>query len=418
MMLRVTRVGHTAWASPSFRLLLAGQFVSEAGSTVSAIVLPLVAVSVLHASTLAVSALTAVSTGTVVLLGLPAGVVTDRRRRRPILITADVVRAAAMGTIALLAATGSLDIRSLLVLATVAGSATVFFEVAYQSYLPAVVATPALVDANAKLEASSSTAWVIGPGLGGALLRVLGAAGAVAFDAVSYVVSFVSLAAIRAKEPPVTPNREPNKTRYRAELMSGIRFVFTHRHIRPIAVTSTMINLFASMSTAVLVVYLVRDLRLTPWQVGLLFSAISIGGLVIALLASRIAARLGQQRTIWLSIAITAPFGLLVPLARPGWLSILVVVSILITQAGSTLYNIAQVALRQRICPTDMLGRMTASIRWLAGTAAPVGALTGGAIADATNLRSTLYIAACGYIATAILLIRSPIRGDAPDASH
>jgi MFS family permease len=187
----------TLWRQPDFVKLWAGQSVSRLGTEVSRLALPLVAIDVLHASTFEVGALTAMETLPFLLVGLPAGAWVDRMRRRRVLITADVGRCAALVSIPLASSLGALTIGQLYAVALLAGVLTVFFDVAYQSYLPALVDRDELMEGNAKLAASDAGAQVAGPSVGGFLIHAVGAATAVLADACSYVVSFVSLLMIR-----------------------------------------------------------------------------------------------------------------------------------------------------------------------------------------------------------------------------
>ncbi|MDX6243382.1 MAG: hypothetical protein QOE76_1105, partial [Frankiales bacterium] len=186
-----------------FRLLWAGQGVSEFGSAITMVALPLAAVVTLNASPLQVGLLDAATTAAFLLVGLPAGALVDRRRRRPVLMRADLGRALLFGSIPVAAAFGVLTLAQLFVVALFGGLLRVFFDVAYQSYLPALVARDQLVQGNSTLMATEATAQVAGPGVGGALVGAIGAAATMTIDAVSYLVSFVSLALIRRPEPPV-----------------------------------------------------------------------------------------------------------------------------------------------------------------------------------------------------------------------
>ena len=187
--------------------LWTAETVSQIGTQVSFLALPLVAIKILHATPFEVGALTAVEFSPFVLFGLPAGVLVDRRRRRPILIWADIGRALALVTVPIAYAFDVLSLAQLLVVVFVTGTLTVFFDVAYQSYLPALVARDQLVEGNAKLEISRSAATIAGPGLGGLLVQWLGAATAVVADAASFLASAFSISRIRGAEPEMEATR-------------------------------------------------------------------------------------------------------------------------------------------------------------------------------------------------------------------
>src|SRR5271169_1989756 len=192
--------GRTLWRHRNFLLLWSGQTVSEMGSAVTQLALPLTAVVVLGASTFQVGLLTSAATAAFALIALPAGALVDRRAKRRLMIWCDVARMLIIGSVPLAAAFGVLTLGQLYAVAVTAGVCTVFFDVAYQSYLPVVVTREHLVDGNGKLGASQSFAQVAGPGLGGGLVGLVGAAGAMAADAISYAVSVASLLAIRVRE--------------------------------------------------------------------------------------------------------------------------------------------------------------------------------------------------------------------------
>src|SRR6476646_2604069 len=234
-------------------LLWSAETVSQLGSQISMLALPLVAISVLHATTFQVGALTAVEFAPFVLFGLPVGAVVDRLPRRPILIWCDIGRAVALASVPIASWAGVLSYAQLLAVVFVTGTLTVFFDVAYQSILPAIVERDQLTEGNAKLEISRSGAQTAGPGVGGLLVQWIGAASAVTADAASFIASALLIRGIRAQEPPTVPADE-TKTRLRAlagEIREGLGYVLHHRVLRMIAGSTATSNFFASMSTAV-----------------------------------------------------------------------------------------------------------------------------------------------------------------------
>ncbi len=379
------------------------------------LVLPLVAVLYLHATTFEVGVLTALESLAFLLVGLPAGAWCDRVRRRPVMIAGDLVRAALLASIPAAAALGVLTVGQLFAVALVHGVATVFFDVSYQSYLPSLVGRRDLVEGNAKLQASQSVAQVAGPTLGGFLVQLFTAPFAVLADAVSFVVSAACVGAIRRPEPP--PER-PGQRHLGREIGEGLGFVFRHPILRMIAGTTGTSNLFSSAFAAVVVVFLVRTVHLSAGAIGVLMSAGSIGGVLGAVSAAAIARRIGQARTIWLSVVATSPFGLLIPLTgRGGGLALYAVGSFVIS-IGVVVYNVAQVSFRQALCPARLLGRMNATMRFLVWGTMPFGALLGGALGTWIGLRPTLWVSQIGEILAASWVLASPLRGlrDLPTA--
>jgi MFS family permease len=367
-----------------FRLLWVGDTISQLGTEVSVLALPLVAVLYLDASTFEVGVLTALQFAPFLLIGLPAGAWCDRVRRRPVMIAGDLIRAALLASIPIAAATGVLSVGQLFGVALLHGIATVFFDVSYQSYLPSLVGRDGLVEGNAKLQASQSVAQVAGPTLGGFLVQMFTAPFAVLADAVSFVVSAVCVGGIRTAEP--YPER-PERRHLGKEIGEGLGFVLRHPILRMIAATTGTSNLFNSAFFAIAVVFLVRGLHLSAGVIGVLMSAGSVGGILGALSASVIARRIGQARTIWLSLAATAPFGLLIPLAQPGAGLALFAVGTFTFSFGAVVYNVAQVSFRQALCPPRLLGRMNATVRFLVWGTMPLGGLLGGALGTWIGLR-------------------------------
>jgi predicted MFS family arabinose efflux permease len=390
-----------------FRLLWAGETVSELGSQVSLLAIPLVAVRALNATAFEVSVLVALATAAFLLVGLPAGAWVDRLARRPVMIVADVGRLLALISIPITYGLGALNLLQLYLVVFVAGVLTVFFDVAYQSYLPSLVGLDHLVEGNAKLTGSAQVAQVAGPSLAGALVQALGGAVAVAVDAASYGVSAASVAAIRSREPRPEP---PAHTGLRRQVGEGVRFVFGHPLLRAIAATTATSNFFGTMVTAVQVVFLVRVVGLSPGVIGLVFAAAGVGGVVGALSARRITTAIGGARATIGGILCTGGL-LLTPLSTPSNGAVLFSVAMFCMGFGSVLYNVNQVSFRQRLCPPNLLGRMNATMRFVVWGVMPLGALAGGAIASTAGLRPALWIGAVGSTLAVVWLLLSPLRG-------
>jgi hypothetical protein len=389
------------------RLLLAGQAVSELGSQVGSIALPLVAVLSLRATPLELGLVTAAGTIAFAVLALPAGVWVDRVRRRPVLVGADLARGALLLTIPLAAALDRLTLAQLVVVALAGGLARVLFDVAYPSYLPTLVDRDRLVAANAFLESNRSVSQLAGPGLGGWLVQLVGAPTAVAADAASFLGSACCLRAIRAPEPPPAGARRP---RLRRELAEGLAFVLGQPALRAITACTAATNLLWAAAATVQLLFLIHQVGLAPGTIGLLVSAGSVGGLAAALLATRIAAAVGTTRLIWLSVTATAPFALCTPLAAPGWRVALLPVGMAMTSFGQVLYNVAQISYRQALCPPGLLGRMNASIRFLVFGALPLGGLAGGILGERLGVHAALWACGIGLALTPLPLLRSPLR--------
>ena len=393
------------WRHRDFRLLWGGETVSEFGSQVSVVAIMLVAVRSLHASIFEVGALDAASMMAFLLVGLPAGAWVDRLAKRPVMILSDLGRLVAYGSIPLAYELGGLTLAQLFVVTFIAGILTVFFDVAYQSYLPELVGLEALVEGNSKLQVTSQLAGVGGPSLAGVLVQVIGGPLAVAVDAVSFGVSAVAVAGIREPEGPRVPRSHP---RLRTEIAEGLRFVFGHPILRAVAFTTATSNLFGSMYFAVAIVFLVRVIHLSPGIIGLVLSFAGVGGVLGGLSATAVAQRIGSARASILGIAFEAAM-LMVPGATPSNGAVLFAAASLVAGYGTVLYNVNQVSFRQRLCPPALLGRMNATMRFVVWGVIPIGALAGGAIGSAFGVRWALWIGAVGSSLAGGWLLASPI---------
>ena len=368
-----------------FRQLFVADTISQLGTQVSQLALPLVAVLVLHASNFAVGVLIACDTLAFLLVG----------------------RAVVLGSVPVAWALGLLSMPQLYVVGLVAGVLTVFFDVAYQSYLPHLVGRDHLVEGNAKLEAVRSVNQIAGPTGAGFAIQALGAPLAVALDAVSFAGSALFVGLIRKREP--RPERAPD-ARLGREIVEGLRFVLGNRLLRSIAACTGTSNLFTSITYAMVIVLLARDLGLRPATIGLFFSAAAVGGLLGALATDRIARRLGQGPTIWISAAVGALFGLAVPLVQRGWLLWAAGAANTVFWACVVIYNVTQVSFRQRLTPERMLGRMNATMRFLVWGTMPIGSFLGGLLGQYFGARIAVWIGAIGATTAFLPVFASPLR--------
>jgi MFS family permease len=394
------------WRHPDFLRLWAGQSISQLGSQVSLLAIPLTAVVALGATAFQAGLLGTFEFLPFLLVGLPAGVWVDRMARRPVLIAADLGRTVALASIPVAAGLHSLHMAQLYAVSFVVGVLTVFFDVAYQSYLPSLVEREQLVDGNGKLEFSRATAEIAGPGLGGALVGLVTAPVAIAADAASYVASVASLLLIRRSEE-VEPRDAGSGMR--RELAEGVRYVWHHRLLRPIAMCTGIGNYFSHIAVAVLILYAVRDLGLSAGLIGLWFSLGSLGAPLGAALAGRLARRIGAGRTIVGTAMVYSCAWIFPPLATRGFSMPLLVLSGLIGSAFGVMYNITQVSLRQAITPRRIQGRMNATMRFLVWGTIPLGSFTGGVLGSTAGLRTTLWVAAAGQGLALIAPLLSPV---------
>src|SRR6266508_4060741 len=331
--------------------------------------LPLVAVLALQATPLEMGLLATCETAAFAVLTLPAGAWVDRMRRRSVLIAGDLGRALVLGSVPVAWWAGVLTMAQLYVVALVAGTLTVFFDVAYQSYLPHLVGKEHLVEGNSKLEVVRNVTQIGGPAAAGFAVQVLTAPVAVIADAISYLGSALFVGLIRKREDKPVRGPEANLVR---EIVEGLRFVFGNR---------------------------------------LLFSIAAVGGLLGAFLASPVVRWLGQGPTIWISAVVFGVSGLLFPLAQRGWLLYLAVFGFVMAGIAVVVYNVTQVSFRQGLTPDRLLGRMNATMRFLVWGTMPLGGLIGGILGSSPlGIRGTLWVGAIGGMLTFLPVFFSPLR--------
>ncbi len=352
--------------------------------------MPLLAVLTLDASPLELGIVTASSTVAFALIGLPAGAWLDRWRKRPVLVSADVARAVLLASIPVAAVFGVLSIPQLVVVSLLSGFARVFFDVGYQSYVPAVIGKDRVLAGNSAMETIRASGQVVGPGIGGALVTLIGAATVVGIQAVTFAVSAISLLAIGKREQVVPRPREP--VPLGTQIAEGLSFVARNRILRATAIASGASNFSFAMASAVTIIFMSRTLALSPTAIGVTFAVGSLTVMLGAAVTPMLSRLVGSARIIWLSLAATGPLTLLGPLAQPGSLVLLLVVGIAAGELGQIIYAVTNVSLRQRLCPERMLSRVTATMRVLILGAFPLGALLGGTLGEVIGLRGVLWI--------------------------
>ena len=395
------------WLHRDFRAFWAAETISQFGSQVTFLALPLVAILVLEESTFRVALLTSVEFLPFLLFTLPAGVWVDRLRRRPILILGNLGRAFALATVPAAHWLGVLTIWQLYAVGFAAGVCTVFFDVAYQSYLPSLVRRDQIVEGNAKLETSRSAANVAGPGFAGVLVSALTAPVAILADAVSFLVSAFLLGVIRTEE--AVPAREERKP-LRTELLEGLRYVLGHSFQRGIVIAVALSNFFGQVVFSILLVYAVRELGLTAATIGVVLSLGSVGTLAAAMSARRIGERLGVGRTIVLAALLFSPGTLLIAVAPKDLAIPFILASMFVLGFGGILFNVTGISLIQAITPDRLLGRANASRRFVVWGVIPFGGFVGGALGSTIGLRETIVVGALGGVLAVIPILLSPIR--------
>ena len=415
----MTAATTSLWRHADFMKLWAGQTVSELGSVVTRTAVPLVALLVLGAGPFDLAGIVVAQSLAVLLVGFFAGAWVDRLRRKPLLIGADALRAVLLFSIPVAYLAGVLRIEQLYVVVFLEGCLGAVFNAAYPAYVPSLIGVDRVVDGNSKLATSSSLAEIGGPGLGGALVQLIGAPFAILVDAVSFVVSSVSLLLIRAPEP-ARPERTEHTPILR-EITEALTLVRRHRLLLPLTLRSVIAHVAGSFFGVLYTIYLLDTLHLEPFAIGVVISAGGVGALVGSLFAARAIRRLGiGPALIWAAVAGSA-IGILTPLAggTVALAFLMVFVPQLIGDGFQTIEGVAELSLIQGVIPNDILGRVNATLEVLShGIAYPLGALLAATIGETIGVRAGIAIGWAGMAVSILLLVLSPLPKvrDAADA--
>jgi MFS family permease len=401
-----------------FRLLFSAYGISAAGSQVTVLAIPLAAAVLLGASPWQMGLLTAAGTAPYVGFSLVVGAWVDRlRRRRPLMVAADLVAATALVTVPVAWALDVLTVTQLVLVELLVGMAAVTFRPTFSAHLPDVVPAEAVTPASSRLRAAEAGAMLAGPGLAGTLVQVLTAPVAVLADALSFVGSAVLVGRVRSPER--VGHVVPPRRRLAVEIGEGMTHLLRDARLRAIALSAASVNFFGLMILALLVVYLTRIHDFSPLMVAAVTVAGGVGSLVGALLAPRVSARIGQGRTILVASAIFSLGMLAFPMAGgPRWLVLVVLAANeVVVGIGIMFFDVTTGAFVITETPRHLLGRVNSSLSTVTQGVKALGALTGGALATAIGLRPALWVAAIGATTTVLWVWFSPFRGGSgPDA--
>jgi len=398
------------WRSADFRRLWGSLTITSFGAQITNLALPLTAALLLHATPMQMGILVALETLPFALVSLHAGVLLDRVRKLPIVIASDIGRGVALALIPVAAFTGWLSMELLFVVGFLCGVQNVVGGAAYQVLIAQMAGRSRLVEANAKISLGETSASLVGPGVAGGLIQALTAPFAIALDALSFVVSALMLKRVRA--PHDVPHDGP-RTSVNHEIREGLRLVWRNPTLRSLAIVAGLWQVLHHMQVAVLVLFATRELGLSAGAIGLAYVFGGVGCVLAASTAERLSARYGVGPVILLGLSMTVvgwqAYGLV---SGPAWFATVALgLAMLAFDFGGVLWGINYLALRQAITPDRLLGRMTATMRFLTVAAAPAGSLAGGALATAFGLRQTLWtIAALGTLLAAGAVALSTVR--------
>lgn len=434
------------WRHPDFAKLWAGQTVSLFGSMLTRIALPLTALLTLDSSPLQQGFLQAVEAGPVLVAGLFAGVLVDRLRRRPVMIVADLARAAILFSIPVAAFAGRLTIVQLYVVAAAAALFTTFFDAAYPAYLPTLIGRERVVEGNAKLTASASVAEIGGFAAAGALVQFLSGPLAVLVDAATFIVSALTLAWIR--QPESRPERtevraaragqlvdqrgsqpqdqqndhlevcRPEKPRSAAnvdvlrEIGEGLSVIWRDKTLRALVLCWTTVSLAGGVFAAMYMIFAVRTLGLSPAAAGAIAACGGIGSFAGSMLAQPALRRFGPKAALVFGFGLGGALQMLVPMAHgPALIAGVYLVAAQVLGDGlMTIGVVNDVSLRQSLVRDRLLGRVSSTANVLRVGAMPVGALAGGVIGQLASPRVALALAASTFSLASLWIVFAPIR--------
>jgi predicted MFS family arabinose efflux permease len=403
------RAGTTLWRHRDFLLLWGGQTVSQAGSQVTVLALPIVAIVILQASTFQVGLLSAAVTSGYLFFALPAGVLADRVDKRGLMLCCDAAGLLVIGSVPAAEAAGMLTLGQLYLVALASGVVSVVFLVAYSSYLPVLIDRDQLADGNGKLATTQAAAQIAGPGLGAVLVGLFGAALAMTSDALSFAVSGACLLAIRSREPHIA-RADSERPSLRSQAGEGLTYILREPILRRAVAWNGTANFFVIMVETLGPVFLIREIHLRPAYVGGLLALGAAGGVAGGLASKALTRRIGSARLSWLSMTVFTLPGLLIPLARPGWGAALFAVGWMSWTFGSTLCAIGLTSYQQATCPPRLRGRVSAAARWVNWGTLPLGALASGALGAALGVHLALWLAVIGGCSSGLWLFLSPLR--------
>jgi predicted MFS family arabinose efflux permease len=395
--------------NPRFAWLFTAQTLSVMGSQLGGFAVTVVAVVMLKATEGEMGILNAANTAAFLVVGLLAGAWVDRWVKRRVMIIADLVRMVMMALIPILYFAGSLEFWHLIFIGAVVGVATVFFDVAYQSVIPILFKSEHIAPANSALETSAQISQISGPPIAGSLVAFMSAPLVLIFDAVSFGVSALTLSFIKDDEKPKPlEDRRPLRT----EIAEGVKFVWNEPIIRAVSFCTSSTNLFNTLGTTLMAIYVLRDLEISLPVFGLIMTIAGVGGLLGASMSAKLATWIGEGQLIAISAFGSAAAFMMVPLTGlfdHFWAPFILAAIEFVISFFVLTYNITQVSARQRICPKPLLGRMNASIRFFVWGVMPIGALLAGVLGTAFGSLVTITIGGVGMLFASLFVVLHPL---------
>jgi len=386
------------WRNHDFLKLWSGETVSALGAQVTQLALPMLVLGALGASASEVGLVSAMQFLPALCVTPFAGLVIDMFDRRLVLLVANLVRAVALAVVPVLYLTDALTVPALCVIAFAVGAGTAVFDVAYLTYLPALVPKRHLVDANSKLQGSYSVAQIGGSGVGGLLIKALGAWFAILLNVAAYLAAFVTVFLIRHREPRHDP-AAANRPRL-SDIVTSFGLLWRNRILRTLCIRAGWFNMCEQAILTLFLVYAVKELHMDAGGVGFVLAFGSVASLVGAMVAKRAGTYFGFPRVLVVaaSASSVAPMILLPTEPGAGWNFAVATLTFAVYGFGLTVYNVHVVTFRQSVIPSDVLGRATAAYRMLTYGPFPVGAFLGGVLGERLGLWNAILVFAVSSI--------------------
>lgn len=404
----MTSQSKNLWQNRDFLKLWSAQTTSVFGTQIASLAYPLTAILVLQASSFEMGVLRAIGSASAFLVGFFAGVVVDRISRKPLLIFSDLGRAFLAFLIPIAAFSGILRIEYLYIISFFAGALNITSEVAAMAFLPSVVKKENLVEGNSKFATTESVATIAGPGLSGILVQILTAPVTIIIDAVSFV--FSAFFVWQIKTPEMKISAQEKRRGVWSEILEGLSFVYKNPVLRPLAEGIALHFLFMLMISTIFTLYALQELKIEPFLLGVIFSALGGGLLLGALVVKNVTKRFGQGKTMVFAALLNAFACLLIPAAGGEWAIFILIAAHILLAFGLQLHGINLMSLRQSITPDNLQGRMNGSFRFVNVLMMMFGALIAGFLGEWIGLRATLFIGAVGMFLPFLRLFFSPLR--------
>ena len=397
------------WRHANFLRFWSANIISDFGSGINFLVLPIIGAVTLEASAVQMGYLSAAGTLPYLLFGLPVGAFVDQLRKRPLLILADLGRLILIATLPIATLLGQLTWPHLILVTFLGGCLTLLADVAEEAFLPGLISRDNLVEGYSKLSASNSVIELSGPALAAGLIELLTAPIALIIDAASFLVSSILLGTIQIDEP--VPQSVAERLSFWQQIRQGLSFIRHHTQLRPMLLNNSTMQLFGGMVDALLIIYLLQ-LGLPATFVGVIFSVGSLAGLGAAAWGRRAAKRFGLGRMVVLGSLLIGVGALARPLAfgTPWLAGAILLLGQLVSGFGNTVYNIGYDSLAQSLTPDELLGRVNATGLFIGFGALPVGALLGGLFGEWLGLRTAVAISSTGLLLSVLWVYFSPLQ--------